>query len=71
MGSRSQDSAKLAQLATQLTDLASGCVKVVGVLQQVNEDLQSINLILTELNEAVDNLDRRLTELERLNRNQA
>ena len=65
MSSRSQDSARLAQLATQLTDMAAGCVKMTEVLSQVNTELTDLSREAIEINNTLDELERRLIVLER------
>ena len=65
MSSRSQDSQRLADLATQITDVAAGCVKMVGVLSQVNTELADLSREVTDISNAIDELDKRLITLER------
>lgn len=65
MSSRSNDSQRLATLATQISDVAAGCVRMVGVLSSLNEDYRALHGQVSELSEALDDLERRLLVLER------
>ena len=59
MASRSQDSQRLATLAQQIADVSAGCVKMVGVLQQLNEDYRVLHQQVADMDEALDDLERR------------
>jgi septal ring factor EnvC (AmiA/AmiB activator) len=59
MSSRAQDSQRLATLATQLNDLAAGLVKIVGVIEQINNDLAALSTRVADMDEALDRLERR------------
>ena len=54
-----QDSQRLATLAAQLNDLAAGLVKIVGVIEQINNDLASLSTRVADMDEALDRLERR------------
>jgi hypothetical protein len=68
MSSRAQDSQRLATLATQLNDLAAGLVKIVGVVQEIHEEVALLQHRFSSLDSSLDDVDRRVLNLERIER---
>jgi exonuclease VII small subunit len=71
MSSRSQDSAKLAELATQLESQANNLNLAAELLTRYNEAINALEQRVIELEQANDDLERRLMSLEAYSRAQA
>jgi len=65
MSSRSQAAATLAELATHVATHASHLEKTATILSRFNDVLTLLEQQNVELSEANDDLDRRITALER------
>jgi hypothetical protein len=64
MSSRSQDSAKLTELATQLESQANNLNLAAELLIRYNEAINALEQRVIELGQANDDLERRLLVLE-------
>lgn len=65
MSSRSHNAATLAQLATLVAGVESRLHTVSQIFQALNEAINRLEQRIIELEQADDDLDRRLTELNR------
>lgn len=70
MSSRSQDSAKLAELATQLESQASNLNLAAQLLARYNEAINALEQRVIELEQDNDDFERRLMSLEASSRPQ-
>jgi hypothetical protein len=58
MSSRSQDSAKLIELAQQLHVIAEGSVKLVAVVEEINASLLALTTQVNDIEEEIERLNR-------------
>jgi methyl-accepting chemotaxis protein len=58
MSSRSQDSAKLTELAQQLHAIAEGSVKLVAVVEEINTSLLALTSQVNDIEEEIERLNR-------------